>query len=100
MKPQIGAIVHYEGQGKTYPAIITEVKEDGICALCVFKEASTQFLPVVYFSANREPGCWSPMAQEKSIVSEVAIDDDFEFSVETESQRIKRLKEKKAKKKK
>lgn len=73
MKPQIGDMVDYEGMGKTYAAVVTEVKEEGRLALCVFKESSTQFLPMVYHSANKEPGCWTPRAQHFSI----PIDKDF-----------------------
>lgn len=61
-KPELGDIVHYEGMGKTYAAIIVEVKEEGIVALCVFKESATQMIPVCYYSEHPTPGCWTPKA--------------------------------------
>lgn len=73
MKPQIGSIVCWEGQGKTYPAIVIEVKDEGRLALCVFRENTTQFLPVVYFSENKEPGCWSVPAIAESHVKEAPV---------------------------
>lgn len=76
MKPQIGDIVDYEGMGKTYPAIVIEVKQEGRLALCVFKESSTQFMPMVYFSANKEPGSWTPKASSVKTFS-IPIDKDF-----------------------
>lgn len=77
MKPGIGDIVLYESNGKQYPAIIIEPKADGICALCIFKETTTQFLPVVYFSEHREPGCWSVKPEKVQKVVSIPVDKDF-----------------------
>lgn len=76
MKSIIGDFVHYEGQGKTYPALVVAVKEDGILHLCVFKETSTQFLPVVYHSENKEPGYWTHIKKPVQHFS-VPIDKSF-----------------------
>ncbi len=74
-KVSIGSIVNYEGNGKIYPAIVITVKEDNILSICIFKENTTQFLPVVYFSVDREPGCWSERVKSESF--SVKVSEDF-----------------------